>query len=313
MIEFLIAFGGLLLLIAGGELLVRGAVGIAKSMSVPPLIIGLTVVSFGTSAPELLVSLNAALGGNPGIAIGNVLGSNIANIALVLGVTVMIFPIIIQKQTLKLDWPVMMLASILFYVFALDLVVQRWEGIILFLILICYIVVLINTMRKNKKEAPPADELEDAPKSVPLSIFFLLLGLVGLYFGSEYFVSGASDLAAYFGMSESMIGLTIVAFGTSAPELVASTIAAFRKEADLAVGNLIGSNIFNIFAVLGLTSSVTPIEVSSTVMRFDIFWMLGIAVMLLPLMLTGRKMTKLEGFLLFACYGAYIAILIASL
>lgn len=313
MIELLIAIGGLLLLIAGGELLVRGSVGIAKSMAVPPLIIGLTVVSFGTSAPELLVSLNAALGGNPGISIGNVLGSNIANIALVLGVTVMIFPIVIQRQTIRLDWPVMMFASLLFYLFALDNIIERWEGIILFIILISYIVVLINTARKNKKAAESVEELEDAPKSVPLSILFLLLGLVGLYFGSEYFVSGASDLAAYFGMSESMIGLTIVAFGTSAPELVASTIAAFRKEADLAVGNLIGSNIFNIFAVLGITSTVTPIEVANSVLSFDMFWMLGIAAIILPFMITGKKMSKWEGALLFVCYITYIGILIASL
>lgn len=313
MIELLIAIGGLLLLIAGGELLVRGSVGIAKSMAVPPLIIGLTVVSFGTSAPELLVSLNAALGGNPGIAVGNVLGSNIANIALVLGVTVMIFPVLIQRQTIRLDWPVMMFASLLFYLFALDNIIERWEGIILFIILICYIVVLINTTRRNKKTAPPVEELEDAPKSVPLSILFLLLGLVGLYFGSEYFVSGASDLAAYFGMSESMIGLTIVAFGTSAPELVASTIAAFRKEADLAVGNLIGSNIFNIFAVLGITSTVTPIDVDNNVLTFDMFWMLGIAAIILPFMLSGRKMNKWEGAVLFLGYISYIGILIASL
>src|SRR5690606_26276386 len=202
---------GLVVLIIGGEFLVRGAVGIAKLLHLSPLIIGLTVVSFGTSAPELIVSVQAALDGSPGIAIGNVMGSNIANIALVLGITVLIFPIIVDRQTKIIDWPVMMLASLVFYAFSMDMILEMWEGLILLVMLVVYTVFLIRKSRKDRKLAK-LEEMkveEVGTKANPLhAAFFLSIGLVGLYFGSEWLVDGAVNIASSLGMEEHVIGLT---------------------------------------------------------------------------------------------------------
>ncbi len=316
--DYFLLILGLLVLIVGGEFLVRGAVGFSAAFKISPLVIGMTVVSFGTSAPELLVSLQSALDGNPGIAIGNVVGSNIANIALVLGITVLIFPIAAERQTKIIDFPMMMLASILFYVFALDNVVEMWEGIILFLILVGFISFLIVSSRRKTKRAEEEDdagEFEDAMKfPVWKSAVFLIIGLVGLYFGSEWFVNGAVGIAEVLlegnPDADSIIGVTVVAFGTSAPELVASVVAAFRKQADISVGNLIGSNIFNIFAVIGLTAVVKPIEVSNSMLEFDFFWMLGIALSLVLVLWIGRKIGRLKGIALFMSYVAYVTVIL---
>lgn len=323
--DYLLLLFGLLVLILGGELLVRGAVGISAALKISPLVIGMTVVSFGTSAPELLVSLQSALEGNPGIAIGNVIGSNIANIALVLGITVLIFPITAARQTKVIDFPMMLLASILFYLFALNNVFDRWEGLLLFLILVAFIVYLIVSSRKKTKKAEEESseeeavgEFEDALNfSIWKSLLFLVIGLVGLYFGSEWFVDGAVGIAEILlegnPDADSIIGVTVVAFGTSAPELVASVVAAFRKQADISVGNLIGSNIFNIFAVIGLTAVVKPIDVSNSVLEFDFYWMLGIAVSLIGILWIGRKIGRLKGLLLFISYVAYVGVILLRL
>ncbi len=309
---------GLLVLIAGGEFLVRGAVGISSAAKISPLVIGMTVVSFGTSAPELLVSVQSALDGNPGIAIGNVVGSNIANIALVLGVTVLIFPIIAERQTKVIDYPMMILSSILFFVFAYDNVIEWWEGLILFGILCGFIYFLISNSRKKTKQAEEEGEFDEAMK-YPFwkSFLFLLLGLVGLYFGSEWFVDGAVGIAEVLlegnPDKDSIIGVTVVAIGTSAPELVASSVAAFRKQSDISVGNLIGSNIFNVFAVIGITSMVKPIEVTDQVLSFDMWWMLGIAGGLFFILWIGRKIGRFKGMLLFLSYGAYITVILLRL
>lgn len=318
MLDVLILILGLAVLVIGGELLVRGAVGIATWLKISPLVIGLTVVSFGTSAPELLVSVNAAIANNPGIAIGNVLGSNIANIALVLGVTVLIFPIVVERQTKVLDWPFMMLMSLVFLGFASDLILEWWEGLIMFLALAGFTAYLIINSRKKTKASANSriedgeEELEGAGTSVPMSLLYLSIGLVGLYFGSEWLLEGAVAIAESLGMEQHIIGLTIVAFGTSAPELVASCVAAYRQQTDISIGNLIGSNIFNICAVLGITAMVKPVGIDQAIMDSDMFWMLAISLAILPMMLFGKKIGRFKGFLLVSTYVVYISLLVIS-
>ena len=312
--DFLILLAGLAVLIVGGEFLVRGAVGFSHAMKISPLVIGMTVVAFGTSAPELLVSLQSALGGNPGIAIGNVVGSNIANIALVLGVTVIIFPIVADKQTMRVDFPMMMLATLLFFYFASDGLLSLVEGIIMFSLVVVFTTFLITSSRKKtkKKELEDADVLKKEP--FWKSTTFLLLGFIGLYFGAGWFIEGAVSIANYFlegnPDKDTIIGVTVVAFGTSAPELVASCVAAYRKETDISVGNLIGSNIFNILVVLGVTSMVKPIDVTPEVIEFDMVYMIGVAILLMFILAIGKKIGRLKGMILILTYIAYIAIIL---
>lgn len=308
---------GLATLIAGGEFLVKGAVGIAKKAHISSLVIGMTVISFGTSAPELVVSIKAALSGSPEIAIGNVIGSNIANIALVLGITVLIFPIVVDRNSKILDWPMMMLASILFYLFAFDNVIKQWEGIVLFGILVIFTTYLIiSSRKKTKKElaALTAEVDEELKHMNPLiAVGFVLLGLVGLFFGAGWLLDGAVNIAYDIGMSKSVVGVTIVAFATSVPELVTSAVAAFKKETDISIGNLIGSNLFNIMAVIAITAIIKPIPVEQSVLDSDFIWMLAIAAALLPLMIIGKKLNRFKGALLLGSYVAYIAILIINM
>ena len=311
--DFILLILGLAVLIIGGEFLVKGAVGVARNLEISPLVIGMTVVSFGTSAPELLVSLQAVAEGSPEIAVGNVIGSNIANLALVLGVTVLIFPIIVERQTKVIDWPVMMLATILFYVFLFDGVIEFWEGLLLFSFLVTFVTWLIRRSRKESKLKIVEHVGKD---SMLLTVGYVLLGLIGLYFGSEWFVEGAVRIAVSLGMSKSVIGVTIVAFGTSAPELVASCVAAYRKQSDISIGTLIGSNIFNIMAVIGLTSIVSPIDLSGLdagqFLNFDMYWVAGIALALLPMLYFGAKFGRLKGVVLLTSYIVYISIITSS-
>jgi cation:H+ antiporter len=308
-ISILLVLIGFAALIGGGEFLVKGAVGIAAKAKLSKLVIGMTVVSFGTSAPELIVSLHSASQGMPEIAIGNVIGSNIANLALVLGVTVLIFPMPVSRNSIRYDWPMMMLASILFYLFALNLSIDRWEGIVLFTLLIAFIIFLIRNSRKGYEvdldDIDSADEITDKI-NVSKQIMFIVIGLVGLYFGSNWLIEGASVIAKYLGLSNHVIGITVIAFGTSVPELVTSVVAAFKKETDISVGNLIGSNIFNIMVVLGLTGIVQPIGIEENVISWDLLWMLGLAILLLPMMVFRRKVGRLSGALLLLIYIAYI-------
>lgn len=308
---------GLATLIVGGEFLVRGAVGIAKKFQISTLVIGMTVISFGTSAPELLVSLSAAIDGHPEISMGNVVGSNIANISLVLGLTVMIFPIVVDRNSKVIDWPVMMLATILYMVFAWDLEIVWWEGAILFAILIIFTFLLIRNSRKVSKkkqeEVEDDDEIAKVKDKIGLSVVFLAAGLVALYFGANWLLDGAVGIALDLGMEERVIAVTIVAFGTSVPELVTSAVAAFKKETDISVGNLIGSNIFNIMAVIGLTSMIHPVAVSEPMLYSDMMWMSGIALALLPILILGAKLNRFKGALLFSTYAVYIAVLVIML
>jgi len=305
--------GGLGVLILGGNYIVKGAVSLSGKLRVSPLVIGMTVVAFGTSAPELFVSLKSALMGNSGIAIGNVVGSNIANIALVLGVAALIFPIIIDKQTRRMDYPVMLGATLLFYLFALDGLLSIWNGIIFLSIIIPFVYLLIRNSRR-KSETREIKKEEDAEKSIWSTLGYILLGFFGLYFGAEWLIEGAVSLSEHFlegnPNKDVIIGVTVIAFGTSAPELAASCVAAYRKEVDISVGNLIGSNIFNILLVLGITAFVTPIKVAPSVMEFDMLWMIGIALLLLIFLLVGKRIGRLKGAILFSTYLVYIGIIL---
>ena len=313
LLNFLILLGGLGVLILGGEFIVKGAVSLSGKLRVSSLVIGMTVVAFGTSAPELFVSLKSALMGNPGIAIGNVVGSNIANIALVLGLTAMIFPIIAERHTKIIYYPVMLGATLLFYLFALDGSLSFVEGIIFVAIIIVFLTLLIRNSR-SKNNASVIKQEEPTKKSIWYTLGFLLLGFLGLNFGAELFIKGAVDLSDHFlegnPNKDVIIGVTVIAFGTSAPELAASCVAAYRKEVDISVGNLIGSNIFNILLVLGITSIVTPLEVSSDPWDFNMLWMIGIALLLLIFLLVGKRIGRLKGAILFSTYLVYIGIIL---
>ncbi len=304
--EYLLLIGGLAVLIGGGEVLVRGAVGIAAKFKLSPLVIGMTIVSFGTSAPELIVSLKAALNGFPEIAIGNVVGSNIANIALVLGLTAIVLPIPVAVATLRRDWPIMMFISLLFFVFILNGILDNWEGFIFVGLLLGYIIYQLKSS-KNKEE-----ETEIIKQHIFASILFITVGVIGLAFGADWLVQGAVTIAKNFGVSEHVISVTIVAFGTSVPELVTSLVAAVKKQMDISVGNLIGSNIFNILAVLGITAIFKEIPISETVISNDIFWVLGTSFILLPLMLN-YKISRWKGALLFLSYLLYVFFLLHSI
>jgi cation:H+ antiporter len=302
---------GLVILIFSGDYLVKGAVGIAEKFKISPLVIGMTVVSFGTSAPELFVSVKAAMDGSPDLAIGNVIGSNIANIALVLSITVLIFPIIVDRNSKIIDWPMMMFSSILFFVFSMDNRISSFEGIIMVAILLIFTVLLIRNSRKLNIQSD--NNIDETSTNMALTLLFLFGGLVGLKFGADWFVEGAKGIATSFGMSEAVIGVTIIAFGTSVPELVASGVAAFRQQTDISLGNLVGSNIFNILIVIGITSIIKPISVADSIMSFDIYWMLGISLALYPMMFIGKKMGRVHGLILLAAYITYIVLCLQSI
>ena len=299
-------FLGLALLILGGNLLLKSAVSISLKFNIAKILIGMTVVSFATSAPELIVSIKSAFLGSPDLAISNVLGSNIANIGLVLGIIILISPIKISKDIYKLDWPVMMLSAVLFWLFVRDLVIERYEGIVLFSLLVISIIILIK--HQSHEEENIDLEVKEV-NSIPLSILMLVLGGVLLYFGSEWFVLSAIDIANYFGVSERIIGITVVSVGTSIPELATSLVALLKKEKNISIGNLIGSNIFNVFAVLGITSILTPLNVTNlNIVNFDIYVMLFFAVIILPLMFFPKKLVlgRFEGLIIFSLYVVYI-------
>ena len=299
---------GLLLLVLGGEFLVRSSIGLSFKLNISKMVIGMTVVSLATSAPELLVSLQAALSGSPAIAINNVIGSNIANIGLVLGVTAIIGPIAVSKDFYKLNWPVMMLFSFGIYFFlSNDSVLTRIEGIILLIALAVFLVVLIRSAKNEVTE----DDIDDKLAHVGYGKIFLwlLIGAISLYFGSEFLVRGAKELAKNFGVSEGVISITMIAIGTSVPELAASIIAIIKGEKAISLGNLIGSNIFNIASVLGITALVKEIPVTEPqILARDIFWMLGFSLILLPLVFIPKKyiLSRFKGLFLFLGYVGFI-------
>jgi len=290
--------------------LVKGSVGLAVKMKVSMVVIGLTVVSFATSAPELIVSVYAALSDHPDIALGNVIGSNIANISLVLGLTALIFPLGFQKRMYTVDVPLMLFASALLGIFLYnDYTLRTWEGITFVVLLSIMTYMMIRNSRKEQKANGVVLEVSMKMSKI---LLFLLIGGACLYLGSHLLVDGATVLARNMGVSERVISVSIIAFGTSVPELAASIIAALKKEKDLSIGNLIGSNIFNIFAVLGITSIIHPISIVDPVLLSnDIWWMFGIALAMYPLMFlfSKRQIGRVEGFLLFATYITYMSFL----
>ena len=306
---------GLVLLFLGGEGLVRGAAALALRLGLTPLVVGLTVVAFGTSAPELMVSVKAALDGLGAIAIGNVVGSNSLNIGLILGLTALIYPLKVQLQILRLDQPIMVGVSFVAVVFLADLHVGRLEGALLVAGLIGYTTFTVLAARKLKLPAEVKTEFVDAVPvpggSIWRDLLFILVGLALLLAGSRFLVDGAVVLARSFGISEAIIGLTIVAMGTSMPELVACLVAAIKKEPDIALGNIIGSNIFNLLGILATSALVKPLD-GAGIKMIDLYVMLAFAVVLLPILFTGRKMDRWEGALLLAGYAGYIAFQAAS-
>ncbi len=313
--SLLFIFLGLVLLVVGGEFLVRASVALSFRLNISKMVIGLTVVSFATSAPELLVSVQAALNGFSDISLGNVIGSNIANIGLVLGVTAIISPLAIDKDFYKFNWPVMMLLSIgLYFILKSGGVINRVEGIGLLMILGIYLFLLINRAKKARSvkvevEDDSVDEALAKVSNFKIAIW-LLIGAIALYFGSELLVTGAVDLATALGISERVIAVTMIAVGTSVPELAASVIAALKKEKALSLGNLIGSNIFNIASVLGITAIIQPILVKSQeILTNDILWMLGFAGVLIPLAFLPKRFEigRIKGVLIVAAYAVFIA------
>ncbi len=280
---------GLTLLILGGSWLLKSAVALSLKLNIPKIVIGMTVVSFATSAPELIVSIKAALDGFPDLALGNVVGSNIANLGLVLAITVLLGSIDVNKSFYKTDWPVMMLASILFFGFIyFDGELQQYEGIVMVVVLFAFLVYLLRFQKTAVLDEAPEDDLP-----LPLYKTVLLLGLggLGLWGGSELLIKGAVGMASSYGVSERVIGITVVSIGTSIPELAASIIAVIKKEKAISLGNLIGSNIFNLLAVLGITSIITPIRVmDESLLTNDIFWMLAISFLILPLVFLPNKL-----------------------
>jgi len=285
---------GIVLLVVGGEYLVKASVALSLKFRLSRIAIGMTVVSFATSLPELLVSINAAWDGHPDLALSNVVGSNIANIALVLGVTAILTPIYIKRVSYKFNIPAMILMSLLVYWFLKnDLVLSFAEGFVLFVLLILFVYILL----KNSSESGEIDldELEEIDEDIEHSsllriLIWLIIGGVALWGGAELLVKGAVELAKYLGVSERVIGVSIVAIGTSIPELAASVISALKKEKDLSLGNLIGSNIFNIGSVLGITAMIKPIHVQDMkLINSDILWMLFIAIVLIPFALLPKR------------------------
>lgn len=305
--NFLLIIGGLILLILGGNWLLKSAVALSLKLNISKVVIGMTVVSFATSAPELIVSINAALNGSPDLALGNVIGSNIANLGLVLGITLLLGTMKVQNNFSKIDWPVMMVASALLFLFlGNDKVILRYEGILLFSFLVIFLIYLLRSQKDIS-----IDELEGGGVSLTSFkiIFFLIIGGLGLWGGSELLIKGATSLALEFGVTERVIGVTVVSIGTSIPELAASIIAVMKKEKAISLGNLIGSNIFNILAVIGITSIITPISLlDERLLTSDIYWMLGISFLVLPLVLFPKKyrLTWKHGVILLIGYCSFI-------
>lgn len=304
---FLVA-AGLGLLVVGGEFLVRGAVNMALRLGIAPLIVGLTVVAFGTSAPELIVSLAAVQDGQPGMALGNVVGSNIANILLVLGVPAVLAGIATRNDDLRASWGIMLAASVALIGLAFLGQIPRWGGAILFAGLLAMIAGQIHNARTERSAPAP----EGAAPGVGWARIWvwLIIGLIALPVGAQLLVTGASDIARGFGISETVIGLTLVAVGTSLPELATSVAAAMRGRADLALGNVVGSNIFNILAILGITAMVSPLPIPPEMLARDLWVMLAVALAIAPFLFRGWPIGRAAGVAALALYGAYIWVLL---
>jgi cation:H+ antiporter len=305
---------GLVLLVVGAELLVRGSVTLARRMGVSSLLIGLTLVGFGTSTPELVASVTGALKGSPGIAVGNVVGSNICNVLLILGVSALIYPLATTRRAFKRDGPVLLGASLVLFPVGWYGFLSRPIGAIFIALLAAYVIYTYRTEKVDPNasgalHSAEAEQVPALPMSWPVATLLALAGIGVLVAGAYLLVDGAIQIARGYGISETIIGLTVVAVGTSLPEFATSAVAAFRREADVAIGNVVGSNIYNILGILGVTALVQPIAMPAEIMAFDIWVMLAAAVVLVVFALSGLRINRWEGGLLLAGYAAYIAYL----
>lgn len=313
-IVFLIV--GFVLLVFAADYLVKGAASIAAAVGISPLVVGLTVVAFGTSAPELAVSVVSAFEGQADLAVGNVVGSNIFNILVVVGSSALIIPLVVHRQLIRLDLPVMIFLSVLLYAVSLDGMISRIDGLVLFSLAIAYVGLLLWKSKHGGKP-PGLDEIEELVEDAndpkwAKNLFLIVIGIAGLTGGSHLLVKGAVAIATYFGVSELIIGLTIISLGTSLPEVATSIMAAIKGERDIAIGNVIGSNIFNIVTVLGLSSIVAPagIRVAQEALDFDMLVMIAIAVAAFPVFFLGYKVGRISGFFFVLFYVAYVLYLL---
>lgn len=319
LLTFAYLTAGLVLLVAGAEALVRGASNLAARFGVSPLIIGLTVVAFGTSAPETAVSIQASLEGSGDIAVGNVIGSNIANILLILGLSALVAPLLVSRQLVRLDVPVMIGAGVLTFLLAWNGSVSRLDGMVLLAFLLLYTLFLIILSKRDRKlaatleavEAPPVDG-DSRPFGWLVQLLLIVLGLGLLVLGSNLLIEGAVALARALGLSELVIGLTVIAVGTSMPELATSLLAVYRGERDIAVGNVVGSCIFNLLLVLGAGAVVSAdgLSISPNALAFDLPVMLAVFIACLPIFFSGYRINRWEGLLFFGYYGAYTLYLV---
>lgn len=303
---------GLILLVLAGDALVRSSVSAARRMHIPPIIIGLTVVAFGTSAPELIVSVEAALEGAPDLAIGNIVGSNLTNTLLVLGLPALITPIILVESGIRRSLIFMILISFGFSLMIQDHQLDRFEGLILFALLIVYLTysgIVASRARRQVSAQVDLDALEDPPLKLPKILIFLTFGVVGLGLGGKLTTDGALAIAENFGIADSAIGLTIVALGTTLPELATSIAAARRRQTVMIIGNVIGSNIFNILGIAGITAMLVPLEVGTTLVSIDVWVMLLASIILVPIAFSTRRINRYEGAGLTLAYLAYTLVI----
>ena len=312
---YVLLLGGLVLLALGGETLVRNATGLALKSNISPLIVGLTVVAIGTSSPELFASLQAAWSGSSGIVVGNVVGSNIANLGLALGLTALVKPLTIDKDVVvTLDWSILMVVTVLFGLLALDGVYSKVDGVVFLGVMAIIMFGQVVRSRKMKLAQVASKATSEnligfdqhARKNYSVLFIWITTGCVLLYYGASLFIDGASDLARNFSISEHVIGLTVVAFGTSIPEIVASVTAALKGQSELSIGNIIGSNIMNILFVLGVTSTVSEIDIDPSMITGDFWWMLGTTALLYPILTIGKKVSRVHGAIYLTCYIVYV-------
>jgi len=308
--EILAVMIGFAFLVGGADILIRGSCKIARILGVSILVVGLTVVAFGTSAPELFVSVTAAMHGTADVAVGNIIGSNLFNILIIIGISALIGRVKISKSILKREMPIMIVVLALFVLFSLGMTISRLEGIILFAGIFAYLYMNYRTVRKDKLNfdgiIEPEDPTENKTKAIWTGITFIALGLVGLVFGSELVVANAVSIARHWGVSDLIIAVTLVAVGTSLPELATTVMAAIKGEPDLAVGNAVGSNIFNVLCVIGLVSIITPLTVAPSALRLDLPFMLIACALVWPLMIRRKSLGRPEGLLMMCAYGFYI-------
>ncbi len=306
--SYILVLLGIILLYLGGEFLVRNSSRLARSLGISPLVIGLTVVAFGTSSPELAATLVSAWQGIPAVAMGNVIGSNIANIGLILGFTALIYPLSTRKSFFRRELPIMIGVELLLFLGLWSGAIERYEGVILLLLLGGFLIFLVKNDSEVLDEFAEADDV-----AIPLwrTLAGVVLGVFFLVLGARALVEGAVDIARSFGVAERVIGLSLVALGTSLPELASSMVAAFKRETDIILGNIVGSNIFNVLAILGTTSIFYPLEVSYASVSSDLWVMLGLSLLVAPLMLRGYRMGRRGGSFLLLAYVAYIAYLFA--